>query len=158
MLSDPLDDYTLCLYVVNKSVSKLKTKKRQDGDKGLWSNLVINALVSWKNMLKALIKSMIIYGHYAQELLLSTLSSLPKNNLDDLCDSGIDLTSCLHKVIDWVILFKYRDQLHTSHMQFAYKENHSTSMCTRALKEVVNYYLLRRGHVHFRRQQGIWYS
>ena len=149
---------TLCAYMRLINLSLNLRQKKQDGDKGLWSNLVINALVSWKNMLKALIKSMIIYGHYAQELLLSMLSSLPKNNLDDLCDSGIDLTSCLHKVIDWVILFKYRDQLHTSHMQFAYKENHSTSMCTRALKEVVKYYLLRRGHVYFRRQQGIWCS
>ena len=151
VLSDPLDDYTLCLDVVNKAVSKLKTEK-QDGGKGLWSNLVINAPVSWKNMLKALIQSMIIHGHYAQELLLSTLSSLPKNDLGDLCDSdnyrGIALTSCLNKAIDWVILFKYRDQLHTSHMQFAYKENHSTSMCTMALKEVVKYYSLRRGQVY----------
>ena len=77
-------------------------------------------------MLKALIESMIIHDHYAQELLLSTLSSLPKNNFGDLCDSdnyrGIALTSCLNKVIDWVILLKYRDQLHTSHMQFAYKD------------------------------------
>ena len=151
VLSDPLDDYTLCLDVVNKAVSKLKTEK-QDGDKGLWSNLVINAPISWKNMLKALIESMIIHDHYAQELLLSTLSSLPKNNFGDLCDSdnyrGIALTSCLNKVIDWVILLKYRDQLHTSHMQFAYKENHSTSMCTMALKEVVKYYSLRRGQVY----------
>ena len=80
------------------------------------------------------------------------MSSLPTNNLGDLCDSdnyhGIALTSCLNKVIDWVILFKYRDQLHTSHMQFAYKENHSTSMCTMALKEVVNCYSLRRGQVY----------
>ena len=34
VLSDPLDDYTLCLDVVNKAVSKLKTEK-QDGGKGL---------------------------------------------------------------------------------------------------------------------------
>ena len=151
VLSDPLDDYTLCLDVVNKAVSKLKTEK-QDGDKGLWSNLVINAPISWKNMLKALIGSMIIHGNYAQELLLSTLSSLPKNSLGDLCDSdnyrGIALTSRLNKVIDWVILLKYRDQLHTSHMHFAYKKNHSTSMCTMAMKEVVKYYSLRRGQVY----------
>ena len=54
-------------------------------------------------------------GHYTQELLLSSVSCFPKNNLVDLCDSdnyrGIALTSCLDKVkmIDWVILFKYRD-------------------------------------------------
>ena len=52
---------------------------------------------------------MIIHGQYAQELLLSTLSCLPKNNLPDLCDSnnyrGIALTSCLSKVIDRVNSF-----------------------------------------------------
>ena len=80
VLSDPLDDYTLRLNVVNKTVSKLKAEK-QDGNKGLWSNLVTNAPVFWKNMLKALIESMIIHSYYAQELLLSTLSSLPKTTL-----------------------------------------------------------------------------
>ena len=80
VLSDPLDDYTLCLNVVNKTVSKLKAEK-QDGNKGLWSNLVTNTPIFWKNMLKALIESMIIHNYYAQELLLSTLSSLPKITL-----------------------------------------------------------------------------
>ena len=100
-----------------------------------------------------MIESMIIHGHYAQEPLLSTLSSLPKNKLGDLCDSdnyrGIALTSCLNNVIDWVILLKYCDQLHTSHKQFAYKENHSTSMCTMALKEVLKYNSLRRGQLYW---------
>ena len=45
VLSDPLDDYTSCLDVVNEAVSKLKTET-QDSDKGFWSNLVINAPVS----------------------------------------------------------------------------------------------------------------
>ena len=57
VLSDPLDDYTLCFHVDNKAIFKLKTEE-QDGYKGLWSNLVINAVVSWKNMLKSLTESM----------------------------------------------------------------------------------------------------
>ena len=57
----------------------------------------------WKNMLKALIESMIIHSHYAQELLLSTLLSLPIITLVNY--RGIALTSCLNKVMEWVILF-----------------------------------------------------
>ena len=36
----------------------------------------------------------------------------------------------------------------TSDLQFAYKQNHSTSMCTLTLKEVVKYYTSRQGQVY----------
>ena len=45
------------------------------------SNLVINYPTSWKLLLKALIECMIMHGHYARELLLSTLCSLPKTKM-----------------------------------------------------------------------------
>ena len=38
--------------------------------------------------------------------------------------------------------------LKTSNLQFAYKERHSTAMCTLALKEVAKYYTSRRGRVY----------
>ena len=82
-----------------------------------------------------------MHGHYARELLLSTLCSLPKNKVGDVCNSenyrGIALTSCVNKVLDWVILIRYGRNLKTCNLQFAYKEHHSTSMRTLALKEVI---------------------
>ena len=137
--------------IIHKAIQKLKLEKL-DGEKGLCSYLVINAPTSWRLVLKSLIECMIVHGHYARELLLSTLFSLPKNKLGDVCNSdnyrGIALTSCINKVLDWVILLKCANYLKTSNLQFAYKERHSTAMCTLALKEVAKYYTSRRGRVY----------
>ena len=61
---------------------------------------------------------------------------------------GISLSSCITKIIDWVILLKYPHCFRTSELQFAYKNHHATPMCTLALKEVVKYYTSRRGSVY----------
>ena len=110
--------------IIHKAIQKLKSEKC-DGDKGLCSNLVSNAPTSWGLVLKSLIECMIVHGHYARELLLSTLCWLPQNKLGDVCNSdnnrGIALTSCINKVLDWVILLKYANNLKTSNLQFAYK-------------------------------------
>jgi len=50
------------------------------------------------------------------------------------------LTSCIYKVLDWVILIMYEPCFKTSYLQFAYKTGLSTTMCTLTLKEVVSYY------------------
>ena len=93
-----------------------------------------------------------IHGHYPDELLLSTISSLPKDRYGDVCDSGkyrgISLSSCITKIIDWVILLKYPHCFRTSELQFANKKHHATPMCTLALKEVVKYYTSRRSSVY----------
>ena len=95
---------------------------------------------------------MFIHGHYPDELLLSTILSLPKDRYGDVCDSrkyrGISLSSCITKIIDLVILLKYPHCFRTSELQFAYKKHHATPMCTLALKEVVKYYTSRRGSVY----------
>ena len=144
-------DYVVDISVVEKALDKIKSDK-SDGDKGLFSNLVINSPDCWKLLLSRLFSSMICHGHTPDELLVSTISSLPKSNRGDICNSdnyrGIALTSCINKVLDWVVLIKYSDNLQTSNLQYAYKPGHSTSMCSLALKEVVNYYNSRGGEVY----------
>ena len=47
-----------------------------------------------------------------------------------------------------IVIFKrYEDVLSTSNMQYAFKGNHSTVMCTLVLKEVVRYYSNRSSDV-----------
>ena len=105
--------------------------------------------MGWRLLLKALIECMIMHGHYARKPLLC---SLPKNKVGDVCNSenyrGIALTSCVNKVLDWVILIRYGRNLKTSNLQFAYKEHRYTSMCTLVLKEVAIYYTPRRGQMY----------
>ena len=71
----------------------------------------------------------------AVELLQSVLVSIPKDNYRDIA-----LCSALSRVIDYIILERHSDDLKTAHLQFAYKKEHSTTMCTAMIKEVVAHY------------------
>ncbi len=39
------------------------------------------------------------------------------------------------------MIIRYKDKLQTSDMQFAFKEKHSTAMCSLVVKEVIHYYI-----------------
>ena len=148
---DDAGDYDITIGIINKSISRLESETN-DGDKGLWSNLVIHSTPEWIYLLSYVISSMFIHGHYPDELLLSTISSIRKVKYGDVCDRGkyrgISLSSCITKIIDWVILLKYPHCLRTPEPQFAHKKHHATPMCTPAPKEVVKYYTSRRGSVY----------
>jgi len=139
------------LSTVLKAICKLKSCKG-DGDKGLVSNMIIQAPELWVTLLCEIINCMILHGHNPTELLNVTLSSINKDLNEDICDSsnfrGIALTSCIYKVIDWVILIKYESCFKTTDLQFAYKSGLSTTMCTLTLKEVVKYYNERNTNVY----------
>jgi len=139
------------LDTVFKAIAKLKMNKH-DGDKGLYSNMVINAPELWVMLLCEVINCMLLHGHNPTELLNATLSSITKDPSEDICDSsnfrGIALTSCIYKVIDWIIIINYESHILTSNLQFAYKSGHSTTMCSLTLKEVVQYYNSRNSNVY----------
>ena len=139
------------LETVLKAIAKLKPNKT-DGDKGLYSNMVINAPELWVMLLCEVINCMLLHGHNPTELLNVTLSSITKDPSEDICDSsnfrGIALTSCIYKVIDWIIIINYESHILTSNLQFAYKSGLSTTMCSLTLKEVVHYYNSRNSNVY----------
>jgi len=54
---------------------------------------------------------------------------------------GISLSSLYGKYFDNVILSKFHEHLCTSDLQFEFKQNSATNMCTMILKETVAYYL-----------------
>ena len=60
----------------------------------------------------------------------------------------VECMSCINKIIDWIVILKYPEEFRTSDLQFAYKKNSSTSMCTLAMKEVAKYYTSRNGRVY----------
>ena len=94
-----------------------------------------------------MINSMFAHGFTPNDLLESVITSIPKDTRGNLCVDdnyrGIALCSALCKVIDLVIIDKYSDKLFTSELQFAFKPDHSTNMCTTILKEVCSYYQAR---------------
>ena len=130
-------------YVMD-ALAKLKSGK-SDGDKGLISDHILYASQLYYDQLTMMVTAIFMHGHQPKYLVQSTITSIPKDNKGDLCDDnnyrGITLTSCLAKLIDWIILMRNKEKLNTSGLQFAFKEKHSTVMCTLMLKEIIQYYL-----------------
>ena len=145
-----INDVTITTMEVKEAIGHLKERK-SDGHKGLWSTLVTHSTEKWQQSLSHLVSAMMVHGHYASELLLSTVHFLPKDLNKNLCDSenyrGISLYSCINKVIEWIILMKFQKIFISCELQFSYKKNHSTTICTTVLKEVVKYYFERKGVV-----------
>ena len=62
--SQESDAITISKQLVNKAICYLKCDKN-DGDKNLWSTLVVETPQSWRYVLAKLIQSMISHAHYA---------------------------------------------------------------------------------------------
>jgi len=52
-------------------------------------------------------------------------------------------------VLDLIILNRYSGDLTSCDLQFGFKENRSTDMCTMVLKQSVSYYVNNGSSVHF---------
>ena len=91
-------------------------------------------------LLSLLFNTMIVHGHYPAELLKSTIVSIPKDKTASLSNSdnyrSISMFNSIHKLFDYVIIDICGDSLSTSDMQYGYKNNHSTTMCTVILKNL----------------------
>ena len=144
--TDGVIDETLVL----KAIKRLKREKA-DGSKGLISDHVIYASNLFVKKLSELLTAVFIHGHQPTDVLLSTVSSIPKDMRGDMCSDnnyrGITLTSCVAKIFDMIMLLRNEQILHTSGLQFAYKQKHSTVMCALVLKEIVSYYMNSRSSV-----------
>ena len=77
---------------------------------------------------------MIVHGYNPSDLLLLTIMSIPKDLKGSLAKSdnyrGISLIISICKLFDYVIIDVYDIELRTSDMQFGFKSNHSTVMCS----------------------------
>ena len=135
---------------IKQAIRKLN-KGKSDGDCGLISDHIINASVKCQVMLSILFSSILSHSYVPHHMLVSTIVSIPKNIRGNLGNSdnyrGISLCSSLCKLLDIIIIDLYGDALVTSDLQFAFKKNHSTSICTSILKETVSHYLVRGSSV-----------
>ena len=128
---------------LTKLLNKLKPGK-SDGFKNTKSEHYIYASQKFKVILCMLFQSMLVHGHMPEDLTRSVIVSIPKDKGKDLSNSsnyrGIALCDALAKLFDIWILHKYSETLSTSDYQFAFKQNHSTVLCTSVLKEIISYY------------------
>ena len=88
-------------------------------------------------MLCLLFNTMSVHGYTPDDLLKSSIISIPKvSNYE-----GISLLNATCKLFDNVNPVLYGDELQSSDMQFGYKQGHSTTLCILIYKEVVHHYL-----------------
>ena len=69
---------------------------------------------------------------------------IPKNKRGNKCDPNnygqIAISSLIKKLFNTIILDKQQMSLETNVLQFGFKKNSSTVICTSMLKETIDYY------------------
>ena len=93
----------------------------------------------------SMLKSFLIHGHIPQFMLVSTLVPIIKDKLASINISknyrSVCITSLILKQLDWVTLNLFGDSMQFHDLQFAYQPGVSSTMCSWAVIETVNYYL-----------------
>ncbi len=145
------NDHVVHCDEVQKAARKLKPGKA-DGDKGLYSNHIKMGPVSLHKHISNILTGMFIHGTNVYDLLIATISSLPKDKSGDFCSSnnyrGISLLSAIAKIYDLILIDRYGAHLSTSELQYSFKHHHSTVMCHTVLRETVNYYMNRGSNIY----------
>ena len=95
---------------------------------------------------------MLSHGIALEELLFGTMTPLIKNSRGKKhCSDNyraLTIGTGLSKLLDIIIKNKQTDALKTSDLQFGFKEKSSTSMCTFAVLETIEYYKSNGSNVH----------
>ena len=130
--------------IVKEAASNLRDSK-SDPTYNFSSDCIKNGPDNLFSLLSTVIKSFLIHGKVTFFLLLATLVPLIKDKLGSLNDSknyrSIAMSSLILKLLDWIILLLFGSSLGVDHLQFAYQPGSSTTMCTWAAVETINYFM-----------------
>jgi len=138
---------------VKDVVSHLKTHK-SDGNLGQSSDHIFNAIDLFFTNLALLFSSIVIHGKIPDSYLLSTVVPLPKgNNVNKSVSSQFrgkaQVSSVYGKIFDNIVLSRYSKMLASSELQFGFKANNSTNLCSMIVMESIAYYLQNTGSRRF---------
>ena len=129
--------HTVAVSTVSKLARKLKRDKH-DGLIGLNSNCIIHGTGHLYTMLTMYFNMILVHGHASDILLLGTMCPLPKSN--DVSNSdkyrAIALCSSIAKLFELVFIEKQKLFLDTDPLQFGFKQDRSTSMCSLTLQGI----------------------
>lgn len=136
-------DYTFYIGELKEAVKHMKRGKN-DGCSQLVSDHLINANDDLLAHISCLFSTFSVHGAVPVNFHSSVILPIPKNRNANATSSnnyrGIALSSLLGKMLDFIILNRYRDILSSCEYQFGFKRNSSTNLCTMVLKEAINYY------------------
>ena len=133
-----------------RAKSNLKYNK-SDGDHNFMSDHIKHAGPKLDNIIIMLLNSMVKHGYTPTKLLQCNIVSIPKDRTASLTTSdnyrGIALCNAICKLFDILLICKSQKYLHTSELQFAFKPQHSTFLCTAMLIETATHYVYDKSNV-----------
>ena len=144
-------DFIITANDVHAAVSKMKHMKN-DVNGLLSSSHLIYANDDFFVFTSLLLTALIIHGFVPTMFQCSAIKPIPKGHGLNPCESanyrGIAISSIFGKLLDNIIIDRYRLLLETSELQFGFKSAHSTQMCTMVLKETISYYIKNQSSVY----------
>ena len=130
--------------IIKEAAQKLKPGK-SDPVFSFSTDCFKHAPESLFHHLSLIIQSCLVHCHVTQILLLATLVPLIKDKLGPVNISknyrSIAISSILLKLFDWVFIILFGTNFALNDFQFAYQAGCSTTMCTWAVLETVDYFL-----------------
>ena len=125
---------------------------KQDGVYELMTENFLHAPECFYDYLCDFYNMCVSHSFMPKRLLVSTLVPIPKDlsKNDSVSDNYRAIALCVLflKVFEYCVLNRYRNELISSDLQFAYKSDHSTTQCTWVATEVVSYYKKNGSDVH----------
>ena len=133
---------------ITPSIVKNKIVKFHNGKNDCHYEWRSDALKHGVNTLAApfadIIKAMIIHGHIPPMFLFCSLIPIVKDNKASKLSSDnyrlIAISSLLLKILDHIILDLFKDELTPSVHQFGFQAGKSTTLCSWAVMETINYF------------------
>jgi len=127
---------------VYNAISKLAPHKN-DGKYELLSDHFIQAGADLSVHIGFLLSATISHGTVPTDFSVNTILPIPKVKNAGVSSSdnfrGIALSSIFVKLYDHIVINRFHDKVCTSELQFGFKNNSSTHMCTMVLKETLSY-------------------
>ena len=119
--------------VVSEAIEHIKAGKN-DPVLCFNSDCIRNAPLAIHEHLASIFQNFLVHAHVSPVLLISTLISLVKDKLGDICNSNnyrsIALSRQILKIFDPVMMILYGDKLNLDPLQFGYQPKVSNNMCT----------------------------
>lgn len=137
--------------IIVKAVKKVKRGK-SDGESAMFTDHLKNGTNKLFECISILLTCMLRHGYAPKTMMTATILPIPKDKKKSLNVSsnyrGIALSSILAKVLEGAILICHDNVLCSSDMQFGFKSKCSTTKCTFAVSEIINYYFTNQTKVH----------
>ena len=125
---------------ITAAITRLKSNKN-DGGRGLSTNHFEFACTELAIHTAYLFSGLLVHGSVIDHFLLSTKVPIPKGkniNLTDLESyRAITLSSVFGRISDSVVLHRYSDKLDSCKLQFGFKQDWSTAVCSMISKKVI---------------------